>query len=177
MSFRSVFIAVVIAFALILAAFRLNRARPKVETEQPSAELVQATGKCAECHARTQYSVVHQYEMSAHVGAVGFVPNPRRIHRELRFQSRRSCRQWILQSLGMGTGRCQRDCGGIPSRPAHDASLAAIHRSVCGGARSGSGSRIMGLLSPRGWKSSRSIGSHVRQPHLRCSSDGSAAIS
>src|SRR5215831_16404229 len=66
MSFRSVFIAVVIAFSLILAAFLLNRARPKAETEQASAELVRATGKCAECHARTQYSVVHQYEMSAH---------------------------------------------------------------------------------------------------------------
>src|SRR5579863_5385079 len=66
MSFRSVFIAVVIAFTLILAAFLLNRARPKAETEQPSADLVRATGKCAECHARTQYSVVHEYEMSAH---------------------------------------------------------------------------------------------------------------
>jgi hydroxylamine dehydrogenase len=66
MSFRSVFIAVVIAFALVVAAFLLNRARPKVETEQPSAELVRATGKCVECHARIQYSVVHQYEMSAH---------------------------------------------------------------------------------------------------------------
>ncbi|MFZ0734868.1 MAG: hypothetical protein WAM79_21310 [Candidatus Sulfotelmatobacter sp.] len=66
MSFRSVFIAVVIAFALILAAFLLNRARPKVETEQPSAALVRASGKCAECHLRTQYSVVHEYEMSEH---------------------------------------------------------------------------------------------------------------
>jgi hydroxylamine dehydrogenase len=66
MSFRSVFVAVVIAFALILAAFLINRARPRVETEQPSAELVRATGKCAECHARTQYSVVHEYEMSMH---------------------------------------------------------------------------------------------------------------
>lgn len=66
MSFRSVFIAVVIAFALILAAFLLNRARPKVETQQPTADLVRATGKCAECHARTQYSVVHEYEMSMH---------------------------------------------------------------------------------------------------------------
>jgi hydroxylamine dehydrogenase len=66
MSFRSVFIAVVVAFGLIVAASLLNRARPKVETEQPSAELVRATGKCAECHARTQYAVVHQYEMSAH---------------------------------------------------------------------------------------------------------------
>ena len=64
MSFRSVFVAVVIAFALILAAFLINRARPKFETEQPSADLVRATGKCAECHARTQYSVVHEYEMS-----------------------------------------------------------------------------------------------------------------
>jgi len=66
MSFRSVFIAVVIAFALILAAFLINRARPSGETEQPTAELVRATGKCAECHTRTQYSVVHEYEMSLH---------------------------------------------------------------------------------------------------------------
>lgn len=66
MSFRSVFIAVILAFALILAAFLLNRARPKVETQQPTADLVRATGKCAECHARTQYSVVHEYEMSMH---------------------------------------------------------------------------------------------------------------
>ncbi|HEY1679016.1 MAG TPA: multiheme c-type cytochrome [Candidatus Sulfotelmatobacter sp.] len=66
MSFRSVFIAVVIAFALILSAFLINRARPKTETEQPGAEFVRASGKCAECHSRTQYSVVHEYEMSRH---------------------------------------------------------------------------------------------------------------
>ncbi len=66
MSFRSVFVAVVIAFALILAAFLLNRARPRVETNQPTADLVRASGKCAECHLRLQYSVVHEYEMSVH---------------------------------------------------------------------------------------------------------------
>jgi hydroxylamine dehydrogenase len=66
MSFRSVFIAVVIAFALILGAFLINRARPRVETEQPTAALVRASGKCAECHLRTQYSIVHEYEMSMH---------------------------------------------------------------------------------------------------------------
>jgi len=66
MFFRSVFIAVAIAFALILGALLLNHARPKTETEQPSADFVRATGKCAECHARTQYSVVHEYEMSMH---------------------------------------------------------------------------------------------------------------
>ena len=66
MSFRSVFIAVVIAFALILAAFLINRARPKAETDQPGAEFVRASGKCAECHSRLQYSVVHEYEMSKH---------------------------------------------------------------------------------------------------------------
>jgi hydroxylamine dehydrogenase len=66
MSFRSVFVAVVIAFALILSAFLINRARPKVETDQPTADFVRASGKCAECHARLQYSVVHEYEMSAH---------------------------------------------------------------------------------------------------------------
>jgi hypothetical protein len=66
MSFRSVFVAVVIAFALIISAFLVNRARPKVETEQPTADFVQASGKCAQCHARLQYSVVHEYEMSTH---------------------------------------------------------------------------------------------------------------
>ena len=66
MSFRSVFLGVVIAFALVIAAFLINRARPKVETEQPSAEFIRASGKCAECHLRTQYSIVHEYEMSLH---------------------------------------------------------------------------------------------------------------
>jgi hydroxylamine dehydrogenase len=66
MRFRSVFIAVSISFALILAAFLVNRARPRVETEQPRSELVRASGKCAECHSRTQYSIVHEYEMSKH---------------------------------------------------------------------------------------------------------------
>lgn len=60
------FIAVVVAFGLIVAAFLVNRARPRVETEQPTADFVRASGKCAECHARLQYSVVHEYEMSAH---------------------------------------------------------------------------------------------------------------
>lgn len=66
MSFRSVFIAITVAFALILSALLLNRARPRTETQQPTADFVRASGKCAECHARTQYSVVHEYEMSAH---------------------------------------------------------------------------------------------------------------
>lgn len=66
MSFRSVFLATVIAFSLVLAAFLVNRNRPKTETDQPTADLIRATGKCAECHVRTQYSVVHEYEMSAH---------------------------------------------------------------------------------------------------------------
>jgi hydroxylamine dehydrogenase len=66
MSFRSVFIAVVIAFALIISAFLVNRARPGVETGQPSASLARATGKCAECHTQQQYAVVHEFEMSRH---------------------------------------------------------------------------------------------------------------
>ena len=66
MSFRSVFIAVTVAFGLILGAFLVNRARPRVEIEQPTSDYVLASGKCAECHARMQYSVVHEYEMSAH---------------------------------------------------------------------------------------------------------------
>jgi hydroxylamine dehydrogenase len=66
MSFRPVFIAVVLGFALVVAAFLLNRQRPKLETEQPNAALVRATGKCAECHYNQNYSVVHEYELSVH---------------------------------------------------------------------------------------------------------------
>src|ERR1051325_2231222 len=66
MAFRPVFIAVVIAFALIVGAFFVNRARPRAETDQPSAAFVRASGKCAECHSQQQYSVVHEFEMSVH---------------------------------------------------------------------------------------------------------------
>ena len=51
MSFRSVFIAIVIGFGLVLAGFLINLYRPPAETEQPTAAFVRATGKCAECHA------------------------------------------------------------------------------------------------------------------------------
>ena len=66
MRFQTVFVAIVVAFALVIGAFLINRQRPKVETEQPSAALVRASGRCAECHYRQQYSVVHEYEMSEH---------------------------------------------------------------------------------------------------------------
>ena len=66
MSFRSVFVAVVIGTALLVGAFMLNWYRPRIVTEQPTAELIRASGKCAECHANLQYSVVHEYELSAH---------------------------------------------------------------------------------------------------------------
>ncbi|HUJ16126.1 MAG TPA: multiheme c-type cytochrome [Thermoanaerobaculia bacterium] len=65
-SFRSVFIAVVIAVALIVAAFIINSLRPRVETQQPTAASVRASGKCAECHARETPAIVHEYEMSRH---------------------------------------------------------------------------------------------------------------
>ena len=66
MSFRPVFIAVVLGTALLLGAFMLNAYRPRLVTEQPSAAAVRASGKCAECHANLQYSIVHEYELSAH---------------------------------------------------------------------------------------------------------------
>lgn len=70
MLFRNVFIALVIAFALVLSAFLIQRARPPIEVQQPNAQFVRATGKCAECHLHQQYSVVHEYEMSKHA-AIG----------------------------------------------------------------------------------------------------------
>jgi len=66
MNFRAVFIAVTIATALILSAYLVNSRRPRVVVEQPSPAFVRASGKCAECHRNLQYSVVHEFEMSAH---------------------------------------------------------------------------------------------------------------
>ena len=66
MSFRSVFIALVLGTALLVGALILNWYRPRVVVEQPTAALIRASGKCAECHLHLQYSVVHEYEMSAH---------------------------------------------------------------------------------------------------------------
>jgi nitrate/TMAO reductase-like tetraheme cytochrome c subunit len=66
MSFRAVFIAITISTALILSAYLLNSRRPRTVVEQPSAAFVRASGKCAECHLNSQYSVVHEFEMSAH---------------------------------------------------------------------------------------------------------------
>ena len=66
MSFRAVFIALTIGFGLVIAAFLLNRARPPLETAQPTAALIRASGKCAECHTQQQHSIVHEFELSVH---------------------------------------------------------------------------------------------------------------
>jgi hydroxylamine dehydrogenase len=66
MSFRAVFIAVVLGTALLIAAFMVHRYRPRVVIEQPSAAFVRASGKCAECHANLEASIVHEYELSVH---------------------------------------------------------------------------------------------------------------
>jgi hypothetical protein len=66
MSFRSVFIAVVIGASLIVAAFLVNSYRPRAVTDKPSPDLVRASGKCAECHREQQFSIVHEYELSVH---------------------------------------------------------------------------------------------------------------
>lgn len=66
MNFRAVFIALVIGTALIVAAYVVNSKRPRLVVEQPSAAFVKASGKCAECHRNNQYSIVHEFELSAH---------------------------------------------------------------------------------------------------------------
>jgi hypothetical protein len=62
----SVFIALVIGFGLVLTGFLLNRQRPVSATLQCPAAVVRATGKCAECRTEPDYSIVHQYALSAH---------------------------------------------------------------------------------------------------------------
>jgi hydroxylamine dehydrogenase len=66
MAFKSVFIATLIATALIVAAFLIHNARPMRQTDHPSAQYVRATGKCAECHRRETGAVVHQFSLSKH---------------------------------------------------------------------------------------------------------------
>lgn len=66
MSFRGVFAAITIATGLVVAAFLLHSRRPGYVLNQPSPEFIRATGKCAECHANAQHSVVHEFEMSVH---------------------------------------------------------------------------------------------------------------
>jgi hydroxylamine dehydrogenase len=66
MNFRAVFIAIVMATGLIVAAFLVNSRRPRIVVEQPAAALVSASGKCAECHRNSQYSIVYEFEMSKH---------------------------------------------------------------------------------------------------------------
>jgi hypothetical protein len=66
MSFRSVFIAIVIGFGLIVGGYLVNRQRPAIETGRSTVSLVRASGKCAECHTRMQHSIVHEYELSVH---------------------------------------------------------------------------------------------------------------
>jgi hypothetical protein len=44
MSFRSVFIAIVIGFGLVLAGFLVNSQRTPIVSNQPTVSLVRATG-------------------------------------------------------------------------------------------------------------------------------------
>ncbi len=69
-SFRSVFVAVFLATALVVAAFLVHARRPRVEVAQAHPEAVRATGKCASCHREETAAIVQEYEASRH-GAVG----------------------------------------------------------------------------------------------------------
>lgn len=66
MSFKSIFISIFIGTALILSALIINSRRPAVETNQPTAEFIRATGKCAACHRRETAAVVVEFERSRH---------------------------------------------------------------------------------------------------------------
>src|SRR5262249_27873252 len=65
-NFRSVFLAVFIGTALIVAALLINARRPIGERNAPSPVLVEATGKCAECHRRETSAIIAQFERSRH---------------------------------------------------------------------------------------------------------------
>jgi hydroxylamine dehydrogenase len=67
--FAAVFVAVVIGTGLIIGAFLLSRARPPSDVNQPNAQFVLATGKCAEWHRQVTPAIVHEFEMSRHSGS------------------------------------------------------------------------------------------------------------
>ncbi|MFO0957319.1 MAG: multiheme c-type cytochrome [Isosphaeraceae bacterium] len=69
MSFRALFLSVLVTTALIVSAFLINSRRPKGEVSHASPALVRATGKCAECHRHETVAVVHEFEMSRHAAA------------------------------------------------------------------------------------------------------------
>jgi hypothetical protein len=66
MPYRTVFAAVALGTALIVAALLVNARRPRSDREQPSPALVEATGKCAECHRHETPAIIDQYERSKH---------------------------------------------------------------------------------------------------------------
>jgi hypothetical protein len=68
-TFRAIFLAVVLATALVIVAFIFNSRRPAVETNQPNGQFVIATGKCAECHRQVTPAIVSEYEMSRHAAS------------------------------------------------------------------------------------------------------------
>ncbi len=65
-SFKSVFIAVFIGTALLAVALLFHVNRPSRDVQQPQAEFVRATGKCASCHLRETAAIVRQFERSKH---------------------------------------------------------------------------------------------------------------
>lgn len=64
--FKQVFIAVLAGGVLLTAAFFFHAYRPATETDEPGADSVRASGKCAECHRNEASAVVVQFEKSAH---------------------------------------------------------------------------------------------------------------
>lgn len=66
MSFRAIFIAVVATTILLAGALIINHQRPVEIVGQPNSKLVEASGKCAECHQRETPAMVHEYSMSRH---------------------------------------------------------------------------------------------------------------
>jgi hypothetical protein len=64
--FGPVFIAIILGTALVAGALLINSRRPSSEASLPTADLIRASGKCAECHLRETSAVVHQYATSRH---------------------------------------------------------------------------------------------------------------
>ena len=66
MSFRSVFLAIVIAFALISRRFLSTARGQRLKPSSPARNWCAPAASAPNVTRRTQYSVVHEYELSMH---------------------------------------------------------------------------------------------------------------
>ena len=147
MSFRSVFVALVIGFGLVVG--RLPRQPAAAAPSRPiqaSAGMVRATGKCAECHSTQQYSIVHEYEMSVHAAKGRQLPGMPPARRRT---SATHDHHGFVIAKALTAANC-RSCHetGLPAVPAQPARRAVVGGGLRRQGALGRAGRVLGEVPP-----------------------------